>query len=127
MQYTNCLCIICKNPKFLKIIKKEHQCLSYAICLGKYLFGFSFNLKLLKYLLKKKPLLFVSFCMVFNLYYVNASKILRWICQLLPNTFCFILKGKVYGVINFQLGFYQKNRIEQYRFYQKKNRTAKYI
>jgi hypothetical protein len=122
MDLKYCNCLICEQPKFLKIVKdlkiveQNFLQLSNYYCIGKILFENSFNLKLLKYLLKIKPLLFVSFIMAFNFYYVNATKIIRWIYQLLPNTFYFTKKGK-------------NNRLNSHRskFYRKKNKIAKYF
>jgi hypothetical protein len=121
MNLKNCNCLICKQPKFLKIVKdlkiveQNFLQLSNYYCIGEILFENSYNLKLLKYLLKIKPLLFVSFIMAFNFYYVNATKIIRWIYQLSPNTFYFIKKGKNNSLNSLRSKFYfKKNKIAKY-------------
>lgn len=130
MDLKNCNCLICKQPKFLKIAKDLHIVeqnflqLSNYYCIGKILFENSFNLKLLKYLLKIKPLLFVSFIMAFNFYYINATTLIKWISQLSPNTFYFIGKRK-----NYRLNCPLSKFLNSFRskFYIKKNKIAKYF
>jgi hypothetical protein len=128
MDLKNCNCLLCKQPKFLKIVKdlkiveQNFLQLSNYYCIGNILFENSSNLKLLKYLLKIKPLLFVSFIMAFNFYYINATTLIRWIYQLSPNTFYFVEKRK-----NYRLNSPLSKFLNSFRskFYLKKNKIAK--
>ena len=126
MQYTDCLCFICNQSKIIKIIKEEHPYLSYAICLGKYLFNHSFNFILLKYLLRNNLLLILDLITIRN-YYIYSNNTLKmakmiykklyWNSQLFPN---------YYFLNNIPRRLNRSNNYIR-KIYSKKNKMAKYI